>query len=69
MSGAKARDTVGWLKGGYPNTVSIGDDIHANPGAFSGSLQNALQTLVDNHTWFALPVFEAAIKELQPVPS
>ncbi len=51
-------DTVAWLFGGYPSTVSIGDDIHANPGAFSGSVQNALQTLRDNHTWFALPVFD-----------
>ncbi len=51
-------DTVSWLLNGYPNTVSIGDDIHANPGAFSGSLQNALQTLRDDETWFALPVFD-----------
>jgi len=51
-------DTVDWLLNGYPNTVSIGDDSHANPGAFSGSLQSALQTLEDNHTWFPLPVFD-----------
>ena len=51
-------DTVSWLLGGYPNTVSIGDDIHANPGSFGGSLQNALQTLQTNQTWFPLPVFD-----------
>ncbi len=51
-------DTVNWLANGYSTPVSIGDDIHANTGAFSGSLQSALQSLVDNHTWFALPVFD-----------
>jgi Putative Flp pilus-assembly TadE/G-like len=51
-------DTADWLLNGFPDPVSIGDDIHANPGAFSGSLQNALQTLLDNHTWFPLPVFD-----------
>jgi hypothetical protein len=58
-SGSNANsDTVTWLNGGYPNTVSVGDDIHANPGAFSGSVQSALQTLLDNQTWFPLPVFD-----------
>jgi Flp pilus assembly protein TadG len=51
-------DTVNWLNNGFPNQVNIGSDIVANPGAFSGSLQSALQTLADNNTWFALPVFD-----------
>jgi hypothetical protein len=51
-------DTINWLANGYPDAVSVGDDIHANTGAFSGSLQSELQTLVDNQTWFALPVFD-----------
>jgi Flp pilus assembly protein TadG len=51
-------DTVDWLFNGYPTEVNVGDDIHANTGAFSGSVQNALQTLRDNGTWFPLPVFD-----------
>lgn len=51
-------DTQSWLLNGYPSTVSVGDDVHANPGAFSGSVNSALSTLRDNQTWFALPVFD-----------
>ena len=51
-------DTVNWPLNGYPTEVSVGEDVHANPGAFSGSVQNALATLRDNKTWFALPVFD-----------
>src|SRR4051812_15720106 len=32
-------DTVTWLNDGYPTQVNVGDDIHANTGAFSGSVQ------------------------------
>jgi hypothetical protein len=53
-------DTVSWLQNGYPKKVTIGSDIHANPGAFSGSIQDALRTLRDNGTWFPLPVFDRA---------
>jgi Putative Flp pilus-assembly TadE/G-like len=51
-------DTVGWTLNGYPDPVDVGSDIHANPGAFSGSLQSALNTLQDGHVWFPLPVFD-----------
>src|SRR5262249_27967882 len=54
-------DTVDWLNNGYPTEVSVGDNIHANPGAFSGSVQNALQGLESNGTWFALPVFDHVV--------
>jgi hypothetical protein len=52
-------DTVNWLLNGYPNEVTIGDDIEANPGSFSGSLQGALSQLRDNKVWFPLPVFDS----------
>jgi hypothetical protein len=51
-------DIVDWLLNGYGTEVSVGDDAHANPGAFSGSVENALATLRDNQTWFPLPVFD-----------
>src|SRR3954447_7362587 len=51
-------DTVDWLNQGYPTEVSIGDEIHANTGAFSGSIQNTLTKLRDDGKWFALPVFD-----------
>jgi hypothetical protein len=54
-------DTVDWLNNGYPTEVSVGDNIHANPGAFSGSMQSALQGLESNGTWFALPVFDHVV--------
>jgi hypothetical protein len=51
-------DTKDWLENGYPNEVSIGDNVDANSGAFSGSVVDALETLRDDGTWFALPVFD-----------
>jgi type II secretory pathway pseudopilin PulG len=52
-------DTVQWLLGGYPNEVDVGEDINANPGAFSGSVQGALAKLRDDKAWFPLPVFDS----------
>ena len=50
-------DTVTWLNEGYPTQVNVGDDIHANPGAFSGSVQNALQTLAEQRDVVPAPRF------------
>jgi hypothetical protein len=54
-------DTVDWLLNGYDDEVSVGDDVHANPGAFSNSVNSALQTLRDNDVWFPLPVFDRVV--------
>jgi hypothetical protein len=51
-------DTVDWLLKGYPSEVSVGEEVHANTGAFSGSVRSALETLRANQTWFPLPVFD-----------
>jgi Flp pilus assembly protein TadG len=55
--------TKDWLENGYPNEVGIGENIDANTGAFSGSVADALETLQDDGTWFALPVFDRVVGE------
>ena len=39
-------DTVTWLNDGYPTEVNVGDDIHANTGAFSGSVEKRCRRCV-----------------------
>ena len=51
-------DIRDWTEFGYPGSVAIGDWVEGDPGAFSNSVRNELQHLVDNVESFGLPVFD-----------
>ena len=51
-------DTKTWTLSGYPGSVSVGDTVSGNPGAFSNSLDAGLSYLKASGGTFALPVFD-----------
>lgn len=65
---------VEWILNGYQPPVGVGDCdgdagtpggesgdyCNGETGSSGGSVANALQTLVDNHTKFAIPIFDTA---------
>ncbi|MCZ7525582.1 MAG: pilus assembly protein TadG-related protein [Acidimicrobiia bacterium] len=53
-------DTRAWLRDGYPGEVSVGQIVDGDTGAFSTSLNSALQYLLDTGLVFGLPVFDTA---------
>lgn len=52
-------DIKAWTLGGYPGTVTIGDDIEGDTGAYSNSLNGELNFLMTVES-FGLPVFDVA---------
>ncbi len=53
-------DIKNWTMYGYPGTVSVGDNILGDTGAFSNSLDSGLSFLKSSGQSFALPVFDLA---------
>ena len=53
-------DTKDWTLNGYPDIVSVGDNIPGDPGAFSNSLNSGLSFLKSSGSAFDLPVFDTA---------
>jgi len=51
-------DTKEWTLNGYPGTVSVGDLVAGDTGAFSNSLNSELATLKASGDLFPLPVFD-----------
>ena len=57
--GANANnDTKTWTLSGYPGSVSVGDTLSGDTGAFSTSLDSGLSYLKSSGATFALPVFD-----------
>jgi len=51
-------DTKTWTLSGYPGSVSVGDTVSGDTGAFSNSLDAGLSYLQASGGTFALPVFD-----------
>ena len=51
-------DTKTWTLSGYPGSVSVGDTVSGDTGAFSNSLDAGLSYLEASGGTFALPVFD-----------
>ena len=69
-------ELVEWIRNGYQSPVGVedcdadaetggetGDYCNGNTGSRGGSVESALQTLVDNQTEFAIPIFDTATEE------
>jgi Flp pilus assembly protein TadG len=55
----RQNDIKDWTLNGYPGTVTIGDDIEGDTGAYSNSLNSELNFLMTVES-FGLPVFDVA---------
>jgi Flp pilus assembly protein TadG len=53
-------DTKDWTRNGYPGTVSVGQNVPGDTGAFSNSLNSELDYLRSSGEFFALPIFDTA---------
>jgi Flp pilus assembly protein TadG len=53
-------DTKDWVQNGYPGMVTAPSSVPGDPGAFSNSLNTALNTLKTSGEVFQLPVYDSA---------
>lgn len=55
----RQNDIKDWTRNGYPGTVTIGDNVEGDTGAYSNSLNNELNFLLTVDS-FGLPIFDVA---------
>jgi hypothetical protein len=51
-------DTREWSEHGYREVVHVGDDVPGDPGAFSQSVSNALDALINGDGAITIPLFD-----------